>query len=121
MGPGLWDPAIPLERAAELVRAKVDVLVVEGGHGHSARVMEAVRKVKQSFPDINLIAGNVATFEGAADLIQLGVDGVKVGIGPSSICTTRVVTGAGVPRSPPSPSAPAPPVTPARPLSPMAA
>ena len=121
VGAGLGVTGDYLERAAELVRAKVDVLVVDTAHGHSARVMEAVRKVKQSFPDIDLIAGNVATFEGAADLIQLGVDGVKVGIGPGSICTTRVVTGAGVPRSPPSPSAPAPPVTPARPLSPMAA
>jgi IMP dehydrogenase len=60
--------------------------------------MEAVRRVKQSFPEIDLIAGNVATFQGAADLIRLGVDGVKVGIGPGSICTTRVVTGAGVPQ-----------------------
>ena len=98
VGAGLGVTGDYLERAAELVRAKVDVLVVDTAHGHSARVMEAVRKVKQSFPDIDLIAGNVATFEGAADLIQLGVDGVKVGIGPGSICTTRVVTGAGVPQ-----------------------
>jgi IMP dehydrogenase len=87
-----------LERAAELVKAKVDVLVVDTAHGHSSRVMEAVRQVKHKFPDVDVVAGNVATFQGACDLIQLGVDGVKVGIGPGSICTTRVVTGAGVPQ-----------------------
>ena len=80
------------------MKAKVDVLVVDTAHGHSSRVMEAVRRIKHNFPDVDLIAGNVATFEGAGDLIQLGVDGVKVGIGPGSICTTRVVTGAGVPQ-----------------------
>jgi IMP dehydrogenase len=98
VGAGLGATGDFLERAAELVRAKVDVLVIDTAHGHTARVMEAVRRVKQSFPDIDLIAGNVATFQGAADLIHLGVDGVKVGIGPGSICTTRVVTGAGVPQ-----------------------
>jgi IMP dehydrogenase len=98
VGAGLGVTGDYLERAAELVKAKVDVIVVDTAHGHSARVMEAVRKVRQNFPDIDLIAGNVATFEGATDLIQLGVDGVKVGIGPGSICTTRVVTGAGVPQ-----------------------
>ena len=87
-----------LERAAELVKAKVDLLVIDTAHGHSTRVLEAVEKVKEKFPDIDLVAGNVATFNGACDLIQLGVDGVKVGIGPGSICTTRVVTGAGVPQ-----------------------
>jgi IMP dehydrogenase len=87
-----------LERAAELVKAQVDVLVVDTAHGHSSRVMEAVRQIKHKFPDVDLIAGNVATFQGAGDLIQLGVDGVKVGVGPGSICTTRVVTGAGVPQ-----------------------
>jgi IMP dehydrogenase len=87
-----------LERAAELVKAQVDVLAVDTAHGHSSRVMEAVSQIKQKFPDVDLIAGNVATFQGASDLIQLGVDGVKVGIGPGSICTTRVVTGAGVPQ-----------------------
>jgi IMP dehydrogenase len=86
------------ERAQELVRAKVDVLMVDTAHGHSSRVMEAVRILKNEFPDLDLIAGNVATFAGAGDLIQLGVDGLKVGIGPGSICTTRVVTGAGVPQ-----------------------
>jgi IMP dehydrogenase len=98
VGGGLGVTGDFLERAAELVKAKVDVLVVDTAHGHSSRVMEAVRQVKHQFPDVDLIAGNVATFEGAFDLIQLGVDGVKVGIGPGSICTTRVVTGAGVPQ-----------------------
>jgi len=98
VGAGLGATGDFLERAAELVRAKVDVLVIDTAHGHTARVIEAVRRVKQSFPDVDLIAGNVATFQGAADLIHLGVDGVKVGIGPGSICTTRVVTGAGVPQ-----------------------
>ncbi len=98
VGAGLGATGDFLERAAELVKAKVDVLVVDTAHGHSSRVMEAVRKVKHKFPDVDLIAGNVATFQGASDLIQLGVDGVKVGIGPGSICTTRVVTGAGVPQ-----------------------
>jgi IMP dehydrogenase len=87
-----------LERAAELVKAKVDLLVVDTAHGHSTRVLEAVQKLKKQFPDVDLVAGNVATFAGACDLLQLGVDGVKVGIGPGSICTTRVVTGAGVPQ-----------------------
>ncbi len=87
-----------LERAAELVKAKVDVLVVDTAHGHSTRVLDAVEVLKEKFPQIDLVAGNVATFAGACDLIQRGVDGVKVGIGPGSICTTRVVTGAGVPQ-----------------------
>jgi len=87
-----------LERAQELVRRKVDVLVVDSAHGHSERVMQAVAAVKRALPDVELIAGNVATYEGARDLIQLGVNGVKCGIGPGSICTTRVVSGAGVPQ-----------------------
>ena len=87
-----------VERAEELVKAKADVIVVDTAHGHSTRVMEAVKLLKQRFPQVDLVAGNVATFEGASDLIALGVDGLKVGIGPGSICTTRVVTGAGVPQ-----------------------
>jgi IMP dehydrogenase len=87
-----------LERAVELARTKVDVLAIDTAHGHSARVMDAIRAVKHRLPDMQLIAGNVGTYEGARDLIALGVDGVKVGIGPGSICTTRVVTGAGVPQ-----------------------
>ena len=87
-----------LERAQELVKAKVDVIIVDTANGHSQRVIEAVRVIKEKLPEVDLVAGNVATYEGACDLIQLGVDGVKVGIGPGSICTTRIVTGAGVPQ-----------------------
>jgi IMP dehydrogenase len=76
----------------------VDLLAIDSAHGHSERVMQAVIAVKRAFPQVDLIAGNVATYEGAKDLINLGVDGVKVGIGPGSICTTRVVSGAGVPQ-----------------------
>ncbi|HXS93073.1 MAG TPA: IMP dehydrogenase [Candidatus Limnocylindrales bacterium] len=87
-----------LERAQELVARKVDVLAIDTAHGHSARVLSAVKAIKSKFPDVQLITGNVATYEGARELISLGVDGVKVGIGPGSICTTRVVSGAGVPQ-----------------------
>jgi len=87
-----------LERAQELVARKVDVLVIDTAHGHSDRVMEAIVAVKRALPDTDLIAGNIGTYEGARDLISLGVDGVKVGVGPGSICTTRVVSGAGVPQ-----------------------
>jgi len=86
------------ERADELVKARVDCLVIDTAHGHSSRVIEAVREIKRRHPDAQLIAGNVGTGEGARDLIDAGVDAVKVGIGPGSICTTRVVTGAGVPQ-----------------------
>jgi IMP dehydrogenase len=87
-----------LERAQELVARKVDVLAVDTAHGHSERVLEVVRAVKAKLPNVQLLAGNVATYEGARDLIELGADGIKTGIGPGSICTTRVVTGAGVPQ-----------------------
>jgi IMP dehydrogenase len=87
-----------LERAQELVAKQVDALVIDTAHGHSERVLEAVTAIKKAFPDVELLAGNVATFEGARDLIALGVDGIKVGVGPGSICTTRVVSGAGVPQ-----------------------
>ncbi|MGI9071132.1 MAG: IMP dehydrogenase [Bryobacteraceae bacterium] len=87
-----------LERAQELVRMKVDVIAVDSAHGHSQRVMDAVRTVKGSLPNVEVLAGNVGSFEGARDLIALGADGIKVGIGPGSICTTRVVSGAGVPQ-----------------------
>ncbi len=87
-----------VERAQELVKRKVDLLALDSAHGHSGRVMEAIKALKHALPDVQLIAGNVATYEGARDLIALGVDGVKVGIGPGSICTTRVVSGAGVPQ-----------------------
>src|SRR5690349_8684607 len=87
-----------LERAQELVSRKVDVLAIDTAHGHTTRVMDAVRSIKCKLPDVQLITGNVATYEGARELISLGVDGIKVGIGPGSICTTRVVSGAGVPQ-----------------------
>ncbi len=87
-----------LERAQELVRKKVDVLVLDSAHGHSQRVLDAIKQVKSAMPEVQVIAGNVASYEGARDLIRLGADGVKVGIGPGSICTTRVVSGAGVPQ-----------------------
>jgi len=87
-----------LERAAELVKRKLDVLVIDTAHGHSERVLNAVVAIKRAFPNVDVVAGNVATYEGARDLIDLGVDAVKVGIGPGSICTTRVVSGAGVPQ-----------------------
>src|SRR3954464_14449498 len=86
------------ERAQELVRRKVDVLAIDTAHGHSARVMNAVRTIKSKYPEVQLLTGNVATYEGARELVSLGVDGIKVGIGPGSICTTRVVSGAGVPQ-----------------------
>jgi len=87
-----------LERARELVGKKVDALVIDTAHGHSERVLEAVAVVKRALPEVDLVAGNVATYEAARDLIALGVDGVKVGIGPGSICTTRVISGVGVPQ-----------------------
>jgi len=87
-----------LERAQELVGKKVDVLAIDTAHGHTSRVMSAVKTIKSKYPDVQLITGNVATYEGARELCSLGVDGIKVGIGPGSICTTRVVSGAGVPQ-----------------------
>jgi len=87
-----------LERAVEMSRAKADVLAVDTAHGHSERVIEAIKTIRHRLPEMQIVAGNVATFEGAKDLISLGIDGLKVGIGPGSICTTRVVTGAGVPQ-----------------------
>jgi IMP dehydrogenase len=87
-----------LERAEALVKSRADAIVIDTAHGHSTRVIESVRAVKSKFPDIQLIAGNVATAEATKALISAGVDAVKIGIGPGSICTTRVVTGAGVPQ-----------------------
>src|SRR6201981_2999316 len=87
-----------LERAQELAKYKVDLLAIDSAHGHSTRVLDAIKVVKSKLPEVDLIAGNVATFDGACELTRAGVDGVKVGIGPGSICTTRVVTGAGVPQ-----------------------
>src|SRR5438034_1730920 len=87
-----------LERAVEMSKAKADVLAVDTAHGHSERVMEAIKAIRHRLPDVQLIAGNVATYEGAKELISLGIDALKVGIGLGSICATRVVTGAGVPK-----------------------
>lgn len=86
------------ERAEKLLGAGADVILIDTSHGHSKNVMEAVRILKSTFKGIELIAGNVATEKGAGDLVKAGVDGVKVGIGPGSICTTRIVAGAGVPQ-----------------------
>src|SRR5579863_1970622 len=87
-----------LERAQELVNCKVDALAIDSAHGHSTRVIEAIKTVKAKLPEIGLLVGNVATFDGACELARAGADAIKVGIGPGSICTTRVVTGAGVPQ-----------------------
>ena len=87
-----------LERAEALVNSRVDAIVIDTAHGHSSRVIDAIRTVKGKFPEIELVAGNVGTAEGTRALIKAGVDAVKIGIGPGSICTTRVVTGAGVPQ-----------------------
>jgi IMP dehydrogenase len=87
-----------MARASALVDAGVDILVIDSSHGHSKGVMDAVKKIKSRFPDVPLAAGNVATKEGTEDLIRVGADCIKVGVGPGSICTTRVVIGAGVPQ-----------------------
>ena len=87
-----------LERVDALVKAKVDVIVVDTAHGHSKGVIDAVKRIKLEYPSLQVIAGNVATAEATVDLIEAGADAIKVGIGPGSICTTRVVTGVGVPQ-----------------------
>ena len=87
-----------MERVAALVAAKVDCIVIDSAHGHSKNIIDTVRKVKEAYPDLQVIAGNIATGEAAKALIDAGVDAVKVGIGPGSICTTRVVAGIGVPQ-----------------------
>ena len=87
-----------LERAQELAKAKVDVVAIDSAHGHSGLVLNAIQTVKSKLPEIDLLAGNVATFDGACEIARAGADGIKVGIGPGSICTTRIVTGAGVPQ-----------------------
>lgn len=87
-----------LERAQKLVEAKVDVVVLDSAHGHSKNIADCLRKIKDAFPDLQVIAGNIATGEAAEFLIKAGADAVKVGIGPGSICTTRVVAGIGVPQ-----------------------
>ena len=87
-----------LDRVEALVSAKVDVLVLDSAHGHSMNIMKCIKKVKDAFPHVQIIAGNIATGEAAEDLIKAGADAIKVGIGPGSICTTRVVAGVGVPQ-----------------------
>lgn len=87
-----------LDRAEALIDAEVDVLVLDSAHGHNRMVIDSVRKVKEKFPEIDIVAGNIVTSEAAKDLIDVGADAVKVGVGPGSICTTRVIAGAGMPQ-----------------------
>ena len=87
-----------MDRVAALVAAGVDVITVDSAHGHSKNIIETVRKIKTTYPNVDLVAGNIVTKEAAKELIEAGVDAVKVGIGPGSICTTRVVAGVGVPQ-----------------------
>ena len=87
-----------LDRVAALVDAKVDVIVLDSAHGHSENVLRCIRMIKEKYPEVQVIAGNVATGEGTKALIEAGADAVKIGIGPGSICTTRVVAGIGVPQ-----------------------
>lgn len=98
VGAAVGTAADTLERIKALVDVKVDVIVVDTSHGHSKKVLDMVKIVRKEFPSLELIAGNVATGKAAAQLVELGVDAVKVGIGPGSICTTRMVTGAGMPQ-----------------------
>ncbi len=97
-GAGVGITANMMERVDALVKAKVDVIVVDSAHGHSKNIIEAVQKIKLAFPDLPIVAGNIATGEATKALIEAGADAVKVGIGPGSICTTRVVAGIGVPQ-----------------------
>ena len=98
VGAALGVTADVLERAEKLVKSKVDAVVLDSAHGHSMNIANCLRKVKDAFPDLKVIAGNIATAEAAEFLIKAGADAVKVGIGPGSICTTRVVAGIGVPQ-----------------------
>ncbi len=97
-GAGVGVTANILDRVDALVKAKVDVIVIDSAHGHSANVIRCVKMVREKYPDLQIIAGNVATAEATEELIKVGVNAVKVGIGPGSICTTRVVAGIGVPQ-----------------------
>ena len=131
VGAAIGATADVLDRVAALVEAGVDVLGLDSAHGHEQHVLETVKRVKALYPDVQLIAGNVATADATKALIEAGADCVKVGIGPGSICTTRVVAGIGVPqitapasacpRSPPSMTPPAWPPSTASPSSPTAA
>lgn len=97
-GAGVGVTGDMMDRVKALVDAKVDVIVLDSAHGHSENIMKSVTKIKEAYPDLQVIAGNVATYGGTEDLIKAGADAVKVGIGPGSICTTRVVAGIGVPQ-----------------------
>ena len=97
-GAGVGITANMMERIDALVKAHVDVIVVDSAHGHSANILKAVRNIKAKYPDLQVIAGNIATGEATKALIEAGADAVKVGIGPGSICTTRIVAGIGVPQ-----------------------
>ena len=97
-GAGVGITANVLERVEALVAAKVDVIVLDSAHGHSENVLKCLRMIKEAYPDVQVIAGNVATGDGTRALIEAGADAVKVGIGPGSICTTRIVAGIGVPQ-----------------------
>ena len=97
-GAGVGITANVLDRVAALVESKVDVVVLDSAHGHSENVLRCLRMIKENYPDLPVIAGNVATAEGTKALIEAGADAVKVGIGPGSICTTRIVSGIGVPQ-----------------------
>ena len=97
-GAGVGITGNMMERVDALVKSHVDVIVVDSAHGHSKNILEAVKKIKAAYPDLQIIAGNIATGAAAKALIEAGADAVKVGIGPGSICTTRVVAGIGVPQ-----------------------
>lgn len=98
VGAAVGVTADTIDRVKALVKAGVDVITIDTAHGHSKGVIEAVKQVKKNFPDLQVIAGNIATGEAAIALVEAGVDGVKVGIGPGSICTTRIIAGVGVPQ-----------------------
>jgi IMP dehydrogenase len=98
VGAALGTGSDTLERAKALSNAEVDVFVIDSAHGHSKNVVDTIKMIKKEFPNIDVIGGNVATSEGALELINAGADGVKVGMGPGSICTTRIIAGIGVPQ-----------------------
>jgi IMP dehydrogenase len=98
VGAALGTGSDTLERAKALSNAEVDVFVIDSAHGHSKNVVDTIKMIKKEFPNIDVIGGNVATSEGAMELINAGADGVKVGMGPGSICTTRIIAGIGVPQ-----------------------
>jgi IMP dehydrogenase len=88
-----------MERVDELVKARVDIIAVDSAHGHTKNVMDVVKAIKAKYPNLTVIAGNVATAAGTRDLIEIGADVIKVGMGPGSICTTRIIAGIGVPQN----------------------